>query len=204
MGQGTVRMDGVGTAPHGTARRRDELASGMRRRRPEVIRPIVKEGDPVLRQRARPVKKFNRALKELVEDMFETMYHAPGVGLAANQIGIARRLAVIDVGEGRVVLVNPEIRERSGRQVGMEGCLSIPGLVSEVERAQSVLVYAWDADGREQWLRAEGFYARAMQHEIDHLDGVLNRDRALRVVTAEEAEAEAEPEAAQPTGPEGS
>lgn len=157
-----------------------------------MIRPIVKDGDPVLRTRAHPVRKFNRALRALVDDMFETMYDAPGVGLAANQIGIARRLAVIDVGDGPVVLVNPEIRERSGTQLGMEGCLSIPGVWSEVERALTVLVHAYDADGREQWLRAEEFYARAMQHEIDHLEGVLNRDRALRVMTSEEMEREEE------------
>jgi peptide deformylase len=149
-----------------------------------VILPIVQEGDPILRQVARPVRKFNRALRKLMEDMLETMYDAPGVGLAAPQIGISRRIVVADVGEGQgpFFLVNPEITERSGSQEGYEGCLSVQGWVGEVERYQRVVVHAWDPYGREQWIRAEDFFARCMQHEVDHLNGILYKDRATRMV----------------------
>jgi peptide deformylase len=149
-----------------------------------VILPIVQEGDPILRQVAKPVRKFNRALRKLMDDMLETMYDAPGVGLAAPQIGISRRIVVADVGEGAgpYFLVNPEITERSGTQEGYEGCLSIPGWVGDVDRYQRVVVHAWDPNGREQWIRAEDFFARCMQHEVDHLNGILYKDRALRMV----------------------
>ena len=157
-----------------------------------MILPIVLEGDPVLRQVAKPQRKFNRSLLKLMADMLETMYDAPGVGLAAPQIGLARRIVVIDAGEGDgpLYLVNPEIRERTGAVRAYEGCLSVPGYVGEVERYQRVLVHAFDADGRELWLRGEDWLARIFQHEIDHLDGVLYKDRAFRVVPDEVYEAE--------------
>lgn len=157
-----------------------------------MILPIVLEGDPVLRQVAKPQRKFNRSLKKLVEDMLETMYDAPGVGLAAPQIGLSRRIVVIDAGEGDgpLFLVNPEIRERSGAVRAHEGCLSVPGYVGDVERYQRVLVHALDPNGRELWLRGEDWLARIFQHELDHLDGTLYKDRARRVVTNEEYEAE--------------
>ncbi len=155
-----------------------------------MIIPIVQEGDPVLRQAARPVNKFNRSLKKLMEDMLETMYDAPGVGLAAPQIGISRRIVVADVGEGQgpFFLVNPEITERSGSQEGYEGCLSVLGWVGEVERFQRVVVHAWDYSGREQWIRAEDFFARCMQHEVDHLNGILYKDRATHMVRQQDDE----------------
>ena len=153
-----------------------------------MIIPIVQDGAPVLREVARPVRKFNRSLKKLMDDMLETMYDAPGVGLAGPQIGISRRIVVADVGEGQgpFFLVNPEITERSGSQEGYEGCLSVLGWVGEVERYDRVVVHAWDAGGREQWVRAEGFFARCMQHEVDHLNGILYKDRATHMVRQQE------------------
>lgn len=157
-----------------------------------MILPIVLEGDPVLRQVAKPQRKFNRSLKKLMDDMLETMYAAPGVGLAAPQIGVSRRIVVIDAGEGDgpLYLVNPEILEKSGKVSAYEGCLSVPGYVGEVERYQRVVVHAFDPNGRELWLRGEDWLARIFQHEIDHLDGILYKSRALRVVKNEEYEAE--------------
>ena len=157
-----------------------------------MIIPIVQDGDPVLRQVARPVKNFNRSLKKLMDDMLETMYDAPGVGLAAPQVGVSRRIVVADVGEGLgpFFLVNPEITERSGSQEGYEGCLSVVGWVGEVERYERVVVRAWDPYGREQWVRAEGFFARCMQHEVDHLNGILYKDRATHLVRQQEDDEE--------------
>jgi len=156
-----------------------------------VIIPIRQDGDPVLRQVAKPVRKFNKQLRRLMEDMLETMYDAPGVGLAAPQIGISRRIVVADVGDGPYFLVNPEITERSGSQEGYEGCLSVLGWVGIVERFDRVVVRAWDYNGREQWVRADEFFARCMQHEVDHLNGVLYKDTATRLVRQEEDEGEA-------------
>lgn len=128
------------------------------------------------------MRKFNKSLRKLMDDMLETMYDAPGVGLAAPQIGISRRIVVADVGDGPFYLINPEITERSGVQEGYEGCLSVLGWVGEVDRAMRVVVHAYDVNGREQWIRAEEFFARCMQHEVDHLNGVLYKDHALRMV----------------------
>lgn len=150
-----------------------------------MIREIVKVGDPererILRLPAKPVRHVNQAVRTLLKDMAETMYAAPGVGLAAPQIGINKRLVVVDVGDGLVELVNPEIVERAGAALDWEGCLSVPGLIGEVERAQRVRVKALDSEGRPLWIDAEDFFARALQHEIDHLDGVLFLDRARTV-----------------------
>ena len=169
-----------------------------------MIIPIVQEGDPVLRQVAKPVRKFNKALRKLMDDMLETMYDAPGVGLAAPQIGISRRIVVADVGDGPFYLVNPEITERSGVQEGYEGCLSVLGWIGEVDRANRVVVHAYDFNGREQWIRAEEFFARCMQHEVDHLNGILYKDHALRMVRqrddGEDESADDEAPAAQQEG----
>lgn len=144
-----------------------------------MIYPIVKYPEPILTTPAEPVDDFgSEALKTLVADMFETMYEANGVGLAAPQINIGRRLTVIDcsVGENpaeKVVLINPEIIHAEGKQNGEEGCLSIPGFRANVMRAMNVRVKAQDVDGN--WFEMDGseLLARAMQHEIDHLNGVL-------------------------------
>ena len=142
-------------------------------------------GDPVLRTEAEPVGGFDDALRELVEDMFETMYHAEGIGLAAPQIGISRRVMVVDVrdpeeqgGAGQIALINPEVVEASpDTERSSEGCLSIPGLEEVVERPFAVTVQGLDPHGEPVRIEAGGLLARALQHEIDHLDGVLFLDR---------------------------
>jgi peptide deformylase len=143
-----------------------------------MIHPIVKYGDPVLETPTKPVETFDEELQALVNDMFESMYAAQGVGLAAPQIGISRRVAVIDVTngknpEGRIVCANPEVIHAEGEQREEEGCLSVPGFRGHVARPQYVTVRAQDAGGKEFEMRGEGLLARAFCHEIDHLDGIL-------------------------------
>lgn len=141
-----------------------------------ALRPIVTAEDPILRQRTRKVSGFDASLHRLLDDMLETMRDAPGVGLAANQVGIGLQVAVIEV-DGRIVeLVNPRIARSSGTQIDWEGCLSIPGYVAEVERAAKVTVKARDRHGREIRVKGEGLMARALQHELDHLNGALYID----------------------------
>ena len=142
------------------------------------IYKIVLYGDPVLETRAAEVTRFDRELKTLAADMFETMYHAHGVGLAAPQIGISRRMAVIDVTfkedpNAKIVIVNPEIIHRQGKQTSSEGCLSLPEFREQVTRAEIVKVRAQDVDGNFFEMSGDGLLARAFQHEIDHLDGKL-------------------------------
>ena len=143
-----------------------------------MIYPIVLYGDPVLETSAEPVSEFNDDLKKLVEDMFESMYAAHGVGLAAPQIGISKRLAVIDVTfkedpEAKLVLVNPEIIHREGRQTSQEGCLSLPEFRENVSRANIVTVRAQDVNGNWFEKTGEELLARALLHETDHLNGRL-------------------------------
>jgi peptide deformylase len=143
-----------------------------------MIHPIVKYGDPVLETAGKPVEKFGDELHALVADMFESMYAAQGVGLAAPQIGISMRIAVIDVTNGKnpeakLVLANPEILHTEGEQHEEEGCLSIPGFRGTVSRPLYVTVRAKDSDGKEFEMRGEGLLARAFCHEIDHLDGTV-------------------------------
>lgn len=134
-------------------------------------------GSPALRQRTRAVDGVTDDVRRLIDDLFETMYAAKGVGLAANQIGETARVAVVDVGDGDpLVLVNPTILERSGEDVTEEGCLSVPDFYDEVARAWTVEIEALDRDGERYRHRAEGLKARAIQHEMDHLDGVLFLD----------------------------
>ena len=142
-----------------------------------ALRKIVKIGDDVLRKTCRTQMTFDDKLKQTLDDMAETMYAAEGVGLAAPQVGILRRYCVIDVGDGIIELVNPVITEKSGSQKGSEGCLSIPDRFEEVVRPMTVTVHAQDRDGNNFTLTAEGFKARAICHEIDHLDGILYIDR---------------------------
>lgn len=143
-----------------------------------MIRPIVKYGAPVLEQPTKPVEKFDGDLAKLVEDMFESMYAARGVGLAAPQIGLSLNLAVIDVTTGknpeaRIVLANPVIVHSEGEQREEEGCLSVPGFRGNVLRPAYVTVRAQDANGKEFEMRGESLLARAFCHEIDHLHGIL-------------------------------
>ncbi|NLJ69544.1 MAG: peptide deformylase [Firmicutes bacterium] len=156
-----------------------------------AVLEIVKEGAPVLRKQAEPVTQVTKRIRRLVKDMLDTMYEANGVGLAAPQVGMSQRIIVVDVGEGPVVLINPEIEEAAGSEIDSEGCLSIPGRWGYVERAQEVVVTGLNDSGRSVRLRADGLFARALQHEIDHLDGVLFIDKALEI---EEDEAEEEEE----------
>lgn len=143
-----------------------------------MIHPIVKYGDPVLESISQPIEEFDGEFQKLVDDMFESMYAAQGVGLAAPQIGISRRVAVIDVTSGKnpeakIVCANPEILHTEGEQREEEGCLSIPGFRGQVLRPQFVTIRAQDAAGKEFEMRGEGLLARAFCHEIDHLNGTL-------------------------------
>ena len=150
------------------------------------IHEVVKWPEPVLAQKGAPVTVFDAALKQLVEEMFESMYAAQGIGLAAPQIAISKRITVIDVSfkknpEEKIVLINPEIIDRRGKQVEEEGCLSLPEIREKVQRAEWVKVRAQDVHG--EWFELEGeeLLARAIQHEIDHLDGMLFIDRLSRL-----------------------
>lgn len=153
-----------------------------------TVRKIITHPHQVLRQQAEPVACFDDALKELAADMAETMYDAPGVGLAANQIGVAQRLVVIDLKPeeraGLVVLVNPKIVASEGCQVGEEGCLSVVDYFDKVERFERIRVEALDLEGRPVAFPAEDFFARVVQHELDHLDGVLFIDHLSRLKKA--------------------
>ncbi|MBQ1977349.1 MAG: peptide deformylase [Ruminococcus sp.] len=151
-----------------------------------AIRNVVKEGDDVLRKTARPVIEFGPRLHTLLDDMAETMYATNGVGLAANQVGILRRVVVIDVGEGLIELVNPEIVKKSGNQQEVEGCLSSPGEYGITSRPMKVKVEAFDRFGNPVSYEGEGLLARAFCHELDHLDGVLFKDNVIRMLSPEE------------------
>lgn len=153
-----------------------------------ALRNILTEEDPTLRKVSRPVTKFDDRLHELLDDMAETLEDARGVGLAAPQVGILRRVVVVDVGEEILELINPEIISQSGEQTGMEGCLSVPGKYGIVTRPNVVKVRAQDRFG--EWYEAEGeeLIARAFCHELDHLDGHLYVDKVERFLTQEELE----------------
>lgn len=144
------------------------------------IRIIVKDPDPVLREQAKEVTKFNPNLKKLLKDMADTMYDAEGVGLAAPQIGISKRVIVVDIGDenGLIEMVNPVIVEQEGEQLGPEGCLSIPNLNGEVLRSDRIVVKGQNADGEPFTVEASGYLSRAFQHEVDHLNGILFTDLA--------------------------
>jgi peptide deformylase len=140
------------------------------------LRPLHLLGSPVLRQRSDEIAAVDDEVRRLVEDMFETMDAAKGVGLAANQIGIARRVAVVDADGDRFALINPVILEAEGRETGEEGCLSVPDIYGDVTRPGRIVVEATDAEGNRYRKEATGLKARAIQHEIDHLDGILFLD----------------------------
>ncbi len=142
-----------------------------------AIRNIVKLGDPVLRKTARSVLEFNSRIATLVEDMLETMYAAEGVGLAGPQVGVLKRVCVVDIGDGPIELINPVILEKKGEQQESEGCLSLPGRYDVTSRPMWVKVRAQDRFGKTFTVTGEGLLARAFCHEIDHLDGILFIDR---------------------------
>lgn len=147
-----------------------------------AIRGIREKGDEILYKKCKAVVKFDEKLHILLDDMYETMQSRDGVGLAAPQVGILKRAVVIDVGDGKIELINPEIVEESGEQTGSEGCLSVPGVFGEVTRPNVVTVKAQDRDGK--WFKITGkeLLARAFCHEIEHLDGKLFLDRVIRFI----------------------
>jgi peptide deformylase len=147
-----------------------------------MLRPIERLGSTVLQKAAQPVDTFDAALGQLIDDMIDTMYAAPGVGLAAPQVGVGSRVCVIDLSVGKrggevLTLINPEFVTREGMQLEEEGCLSVPGFTATVPRAAEVIVRAADREGQVRLIPATGLLARALQHEIDHLDGRLFLDR---------------------------
>ena len=144
-----------------------------------AIRTIRISTDEVLRKKCKPVKEITPNVITLLDDMADTMYEANGVGLAAPQVGILKRICIIDVGEGLIELINPEILETSGSQIDDEGCLSLPGKYAPVDRPNYVKVKATNRNGEEYIVEGEELLARALCHEIDHLDGILYIDKAL-------------------------
>lgn len=148
----------------------------------------LEQDEEALRKKSRPLDGVNHRTRTLLDDLYETMQEANGVGLAAPQVGVLRRVVVIDVGEGRIDLVNPEIIATDGEQEDREGCLSVPEECGIVKRPMTVTVKALDQNGEPFTLTGEGLLARALCHEIDHLDGVLYVDKASRMLTPEEME----------------
>lgn len=151
-----------------------------------MVRYVVQVGDPVLRQKCEEVKFFDKALGALLDDMKQTVRAENGAGLAAPQINVAKRVVVIDVSEGFYELVNPKILSQKGEQTGPEGCLSVKGKQGIVTRPNKVKIEYRDRNGRKHVLTAEGFFARAVCHELDHLDGVLYIDKATDIREEEE------------------
>lgn len=156
-----------------------------------AIRNIREIGDSILTKTCRPVENMTPRIQQLIQDMLDTMYENYGVGLAASQVGVLKRIVVIDIGEGPVVMVNPQIVETSGEQTGDEGCLSVPGKTGTVTRPMYAKVKAFDENMKPVEIEGEGLMARAICHECDHLDGVLYVERMegeLRDVEYEEEE----------------
>ncbi|HHY39037.1 MAG TPA: peptide deformylase [Clostridia bacterium] len=148
-------------------------------------------GDPILRKKARPVVNVNKKIKDILDSMVRVMAERDGVGLAGPQVGISKRIVVVDVGNGPIKLINPEIVKSVGSEIAVEGCLSIPGVFGEVRRASEVEVTALDENGRRVWIEGSGLLARALQHELDHLDGILFVDKVIRFVSPGEGSGEA-------------
>jgi peptide deformylase len=162
-----------------------------------AVLPIILEGDPRLRQKASKIRSVDESLRKLAAEMHETMDDAPGVGLAGPQIGVLRRIIVVHVpgeyiGEGeaeiRATLINPEIVKGHGREIATEGCLSIPGWIGDVPRYDLITVKAMDLNNRQIRIKAQGYYARVIQHEVDHLDGILFVDRVEDKTTLREVQ----------------
>ncbi|MGM0652454.1 MAG: peptide deformylase [Bacillota bacterium] len=161
-----------------------------------ALRQILNDNHPALRNPTIEVKKINSGVLRLLDDMAETMHDAKGVGLAANQIGVPKKIlvAMITSEDGEVEkvieLINPVCEEAEGEDLGIEGCLSVPGQYGEVPRAVKVAVRALNREGREIYMEAEGLLARILQHEMDHLDGILFTDKAVRMIDPEELQSE--------------
>lgn len=151
-----------------------------------ALREIRLDNDPILRKKSKEITEITDRIKILLDDMIDTMNEAEGVGLAAPQVGILRRAVVIDIGEGPIKLINPIILESKGEVVDIEGCLSIPGRSGTVSRPEWVKIKYIDIDGKEKVLEGSGLLARAICHEVDHLDGILYTDKIIEEVEVEE------------------
>ncbi|HLR21361.1 MAG TPA: peptide deformylase [Tissierellaceae bacterium] len=151
-----------------------------------ALRKIRLEGDPILRKKAREVENVDDRVKTLLDDMVDTMNEANGIGLAAPQVGILRRVIVIDIGDGPIKLINPEFVDKNGEQVEVEGCLSIPNLAGTVKRPNWVKIKYIDINNEERIIEGDGLLARVLCHEIDHLDGILYTDKVIEYVDLEE------------------
>ena len=151
-----------------------------------AVYEIVKKGDPILRGKAKEVREINASILRLLDNMKDTMYAANGVGLAAPQIGVPKRVIVVDIGDGELFeLVNPEIVFSEGLETDTEGCLSVPGVIGEVARAQKIKIKGLNRQGKTVEIEAEDLLARAFQHEMDHLEGILFIDKAQNLRSAE-------------------
>ena len=157
-----------------------------------ALRIIKLDGDPVLRKKSKKIDKITDRIEVLLDDMVETMQDANGIGLAAPQVGILRRAIVVDIGEGVIKMVNPEIIEKDGSVVDVEGCLSVPNLSGTVERPEKIKVKYTDEEGNNKLAEASGLLARAIAHEIDHLNGILYTDKVIEYVDLEEEKEEIE------------
>lgn len=162
-----------------------------------AVLKICTAPDPVLRRKTKPIKDIDASVQKIIDNMVDTLHHASGVGLAAPQVGVSLRMAIIEVPEQELlVLINPEIVKKAGRRVLSEGCLSIPGYQGEVVRSEWVKVKAKDRKGKEIRLKGEGLLGQAMEHEIDHLDGILyvdrleSEDKFYKIVAEDEEETE--------------
>jgi len=155
-----------------------------------AIRNIVKKGDEILNKRCKEVKEINSRVLELLDDMAETMYEGNGIGLAAPQVGVLKRIVVIDVGDGLIELINPVITETEGEQIETEGCLSIPGVYGKVKRPQRVVVEYLNRSGEKVRTEGTGIKAVCICHELDHLDGILFDEKVIEFVDLENNEKE--------------
>ena len=151
-----------------------------------AIRNIVKTGDPILLKKSRTVEKFDNRLWQLLDDMKETLFDANGAGLAAPQVAVLKRVALVDTEDGFYELINPVIKSMKGEQTGLEGCLSVKGKYGTVTRANDVTVIAQDRYGKKHTYKVSGFTARAFQHEIDHLDGIVYTSKCSDLMDDEE------------------
>ncbi|MGF0039242.1 peptide deformylase [Peptoniphilaceae bacterium SGI.131] len=153
------------------------------------LRTIRVDGDPLLRKVSRPVTKIDDRILQLLDDMVDTMKSANGIGIAAPQIGVLRRLIIVDVGNGKTYrMINPEILETDGSQIAVEGCLSIPNFNGTVERPEKIKVRYMDPEGKDNVIEADGLFARCICHEVDHLNGILFNDIYIDEITYEQEE----------------
>ena len=151
-----------------------------------AVYQVVAIGDEVLREKAKPVKEITPNILILLDNMADTLYAAKGVGLAAPQIGVSKRVIVVDIGEGLIELINPQILEAAGKAVDTEGCLSVPGMVGEVARAERIVLKGLNRKGKEVTYRVRGLLARVFQHELDHLEGIVFVDKAQNLRKVEQ------------------